>query len=50
VLNSALEAGSGFESATNRTTFISSASITELPMLDKREVAERLLDHVETLL
>lgn len=50
VLNSALEAGSGFESATNRTTFISSASITELPMLDKREVAERLLDRVETLL
>ncbi|UCG86123.1 MAG: bifunctional phosphopantothenoylcysteine decarboxylase/phosphopantothenate--cysteine ligase CoaBC [Gemmatimonadota bacterium] len=50
VLNSALEAGSGFESDTNRTTFISSSSITELPLLNKREVAERLLDAVEAML
>jgi len=50
VLNSAVESGSGFESDTNRVTFISSDSITELPVLDKRQVAEQLLDRVETML
>ena len=50
VLNSATEAGSGFESNTNRTTFIAEKSITELPLLPKSEVAEKLLDQVEAML
>ena len=50
VLNSATQSDSGFESDTNRTTFITQRTITELPLLSKYTVAEKLLDEVEAML
>jgi phosphopantothenoylcysteine decarboxylase/phosphopantothenate--cysteine ligase len=50
VLNSARDAEAGFESETNRTTFVTRTDATDLPLMSKREVAERLLDAVEELL
>ena len=50
VLNMAREAGSGFESLSNRVTIISKDEVQELPLMSKMEVAERLLDRVESLL
>ena len=51
VLNDALEPGAGFEVATNRVTIVrkSGASLA-LPLLSKRDVAERILDEVEQTL
>jgi phosphopantothenoylcysteine decarboxylase/phosphopantothenate--cysteine ligase len=50
VLNMAREPGSGFETPTNRVSLVTRDGIDELPQLSKREVAERLLDAIETLL
>jgi phosphopantothenoylcysteine decarboxylase/phosphopantothenate--cysteine ligase len=51
VLNDALEPGAGFEVATNRVTIIRrSGAPLELPLLPKRDVAERILDEVEQAL
>ncbi len=50
VLNMARETGSGFETPTNRVSFITEDELSELPQLPKSEVAERLLDEVEELL
>jgi phosphopantothenoylcysteine decarboxylase/phosphopantothenate--cysteine ligase len=48
VLNDALEPGAGFEVTTNRVTLLSRAGArTELPLLEKRDVAQRILDVVE---
>jgi phosphopantothenoylcysteine decarboxylase/phosphopantothenate--cysteine ligase len=48
VLNDALEPGAGFEVTTNRVTLLSrSGARTELPLLEKRDVAQRILDVVE---
>lgn len=48
VLNDALEPGAGFEVSTNRVTILPRAGEpTALPLLAKREVAERILDAVE---
>jgi phosphopantothenoylcysteine decarboxylase/phosphopantothenate--cysteine ligase len=51
ILNDALEPGAGFEVATNRVTIVrkSGASLA-LPLLSKRDVAERILDEVEQTL
>ena len=50
VLNAAGEPGAGFEVATNRVTLIGrDGEPGELPLLPKDEVAERILDHIETL-
>jgi len=49
VLNDATEAGAGFEVETNRVTLVSADGETPLPLLSKREVAEKILDRVETL-
>jgi len=47
VANDVSEAGSGFGTDTNRVTILAAdGSRDELPMLSKREVAERLLDRV----
>jgi phosphopantothenoylcysteine decarboxylase / phosphopantothenate---cysteine ligase len=47
-LNDALEPGAGFEVATNRVTIIGKQGTPlELPLLSKRDVAERILDAVE---
>lgn len=50
VLNSARDPEAGFESETNRTTFVTRTDANDLPLMSKREVAERLLDAVEQLL
>ena len=48
ILNDALEPGAGFEVATNRVTILGKAGVViELPLLAKRDVAERILDAVE---
>ncbi len=50
VLNSLREAGAGFRGDTNRVTLIDSTSQEELPLLTKREVAERIAQKIEQLL
>ena len=52
VLNAANEPGAGFGVDTNRVTIVSAgrAEPEELPLLDKREVADAILDRVEALL
>jgi len=50
VLNSATQSDSGFECDTNRTTFITQRTMTELPLLSKHAVADKLLDEVEAML
>ena len=51
VLNDALEPGAGFEVTTNRVTIIADqGEPLVLPLLSKREVAERILDAVERAL
>lgn len=50
VLNSLREAGAGFRGDTNRVTLIDSTSQEELPLLSKREVAERIAQKIEQLL
>jgi phosphopantothenoylcysteine decarboxylase / phosphopantothenate---cysteine ligase len=51
ILNNALEPGAGFEVTTNRVTIIGKRGTPiELPLLDKRDVAERILDAVEQAL
>ena len=48
VLNDALEPGAGFEVTTNRVTILGrSGGPTDLPLLAKRDVAQRILDLVE---
>jgi phosphopantothenoylcysteine decarboxylase/phosphopantothenate--cysteine ligase len=48
ILNDALEPGAGFGVATNRVTIIGKrGEPIELPLLPKRDVAERILDAVE---
>jgi phosphopantothenoylcysteine decarboxylase/phosphopantothenate--cysteine ligase len=51
VLNDALEPGAGFEVATNRVTVLSKGGgQLDLPLLPKRDVADRILDAVEEAL
>ena len=50
VLNSLREAGAGFRGDTNRVTLIDPTSQEELPLLTKREVAERIAQKIEQLL
>ncbi len=48
ILNDALEPGAGFEVTTNRVTIIRrSGEPIELPLLSKRDVADKILDAVE---
>jgi phosphopantothenoylcysteine decarboxylase/phosphopantothenate--cysteine ligase len=51
VANDVAEPGSGFGTETNRVTLLSPDGTTEaLPLLPKREVADRILDRVRALL
>jgi phosphopantothenoylcysteine decarboxylase / phosphopantothenate---cysteine ligase len=51
VLNDALEPGAGFEVTTNRVTVLGKGGRrVDLPLLPKRDVAERILDVVEEAL
>jgi phosphopantothenoylcysteine decarboxylase/phosphopantothenate--cysteine ligase len=50
VVNRADEPGAGAEVETNRVTLLSADGARELPLMSKRDVAERVCDAVETLL
>lgn len=50
VVNDALEPGAGFEVDTNRVTLVSGTEARELPLLTKSQVADAILDHIETRL
>jgi phosphopantothenoylcysteine decarboxylase/phosphopantothenate--cysteine ligase len=51
VVNDATEPGAGFEKDTNRVSFlIGNAEPEELPILDKTDVAEAILDRVEGIM
>src|SRR6266513_2528876 len=51
ILNDATEPGAGFEVTTNRVTILGrNGTQVELPLLPKRDVAERILDVVEEAL
>ena len=51
ILNDALEPGAGFEVTTNRVTILGrNGKQVDLPLLPKRDVAERILDVVEEAL
>jgi len=51
VLNNPLEPGAGFEVDTNRVTFLDASGGQEtLPLMSKREVADRILDRIQTLI
>ena len=50
VLNSLREEGAGFGVDTNRVSLIDRTSREELPLMSKREVAERIIDKIENLL
>ena len=47
VLNSLRDAGAGFRGDTNKVTFIDCTGREELPLLSKREVAERIAERIE---
>lgn len=49
VLNSTRDEGAGFGFDTNKVTLIDKMGAEELPLLDKREVAERITDKIELL-
>ncbi len=49
-LNMIGDEGAGFETDTNKVTLISRTEATAVPLLSKREVAEKLLDAAEQLL
>lgn len=50
VANDVTRAGAGFDADTNAVSFVwPGGDVEELPLLPKREVAERLLDRVEKL-
>jgi phosphopantothenoylcysteine decarboxylase/phosphopantothenate--cysteine ligase len=49
VLNDATEHGAGFEVETNRVTLVTAKEEIPFPLLSKREVGERILDRIETL-
>lgn len=50
VLNSLRDAGAGFRGDTNKVTFIDRTGREELPLLQKTEVAARIVDKIESLL
>ena len=47
VLNTLRDAGAGFRGDTNKVTFIDRTGREELPLLSKREVAERIAERIE---
>lgn len=50
VANRAGSPGEGFGAETNRVTIVTESMAEELPLMSKRDVAERILDRVEMLL
>lgn len=49
ILNSLRDKGAGFGCDTNKVTLIDATSREELPLMSKREVAERIVDSIEKL-
>ncbi|MEG2370373.1 MAG: bifunctional phosphopantothenoylcysteine decarboxylase/phosphopantothenate--cysteine ligase CoaBC [Alistipes sp.] len=49
VLNSLRDPGAGFQGETNKVSLIDRMERTELPLMTKSEVAERIVDKIETL-
>ena len=49
VLNSLRKEGAGFRGDTNIVTLIDKAGAEELPLMSKREVAERIVDKIEKI-
>jgi phosphopantothenoylcysteine decarboxylase/phosphopantothenate--cysteine ligase len=49
VLNSLREQGAGFRGDTNVVTLIDGTSAEKLPLMSKRDVAERIADKIESL-
>jgi phosphopantothenoylcysteine decarboxylase/phosphopantothenate--cysteine ligase len=49
VLNSLREQGAGFRGDTNVVTLIDRTSAEKLPLMSKRDVAERIADKIESL-
>ncbi|MEG2770973.1 MAG: bifunctional phosphopantothenoylcysteine decarboxylase/phosphopantothenate--cysteine ligase CoaBC [Alistipes sp.] len=49
VLNSLRDPGAGFQGETNKVSLIDRMGRTELPLMTKSEVAERIVDKIETL-
>jgi phosphopantothenoylcysteine decarboxylase/phosphopantothenate--cysteine ligase len=49
VLNDASETGAGFEVETNRVTLVTAKDATPIPLMSKRDVAEKILDWVEAV-
>lgn len=50
IANRAAVPGEGFGADTNRVTVVSAAAVEQLPLMSKHDVAEQILDRVETLL
>ena len=50
VANSAVEPGSGPESATNQVTLVTAGAVEELPLLPKEAAAETILDRIGALM
>jgi phosphopantothenoylcysteine decarboxylase/phosphopantothenate--cysteine ligase len=50
VANDVAEPGAGFETSTNRVTFVTADGAEQLPCMDKRAVARELLDRLQTIL
>ena len=50
VLNSLRDEGAGFGVDTNRVTFVSAEGEEPLPLMSKADVAERIVDRIETLI
>jgi phosphopantothenoylcysteine decarboxylase/phosphopantothenate--cysteine ligase len=48
VLNSLTDSGAGFGVDTNKVTFIDHNGSTTLPLMSKKDVAERIVDKIET--
>jgi phosphopantothenoylcysteine decarboxylase/phosphopantothenate--cysteine ligase len=49
IANDITKAGAGFNTDTNIATIISHTSETELPLMSKRELADKILDEVVRL-
>ncbi len=50
VLNSLRDAGAGFGVDTNKVTFLTREGSESLPLMSKRDVAERITDKIETII